>query len=205
MKFPKALLIVGATRSEKGTIADVLEKLAGENNCCPTSMELLASSHGLEPLVGKTVAIMGDERLDSKDAKSAVKPLLKIIGKDKSLINPNGKKMVEARLQTRFLILSNELPRFSDASGAIIARLLLMQTTQSFLGREDMELKPKLFRELPGIFRQCCTHRWQRLGCCFKIRLWFCCNTRSCDLGQRGQVARQADSRSRKGERDSHY
>ena len=49
------------------------------------------------------------------------------------------------------MVLSNELPRFKDSSGAIANRLLILQMTNSFLGREDRELDGKLSGELPGI------------------------------------------------------
>jgi putative DNA primase/helicase len=49
------------------------------------------------------------------------------------------------------VILSNELPRFRDASGAIDNRLLILQMTNSFLGREDRTLDDQLRAELPGI------------------------------------------------------
>jgi putative DNA primase/helicase len=55
------------------------------------------------------------------------------------------------RLTIRFVILSNELPRFRDASAAIAHRMLILQMTQSFLGREDRTLDDRLRTELPEI------------------------------------------------------
>lgn len=55
------------------------------------------------------------------------------------------------RLPTRLLILSNELPRFRDASAAIAGRMLILQMHNSFLGREDRSLDQRLADELPGI------------------------------------------------------
>src|SRR5258705_9054943 len=57
------------------------------------------------------------------------------------------------RVPTRFVILSNELPRFKDASGAIAKRVLILQMTKSFLGREDRTLDKRLRPELPGILK----------------------------------------------------
>jgi phage/plasmid-associated DNA primase len=49
------------------------------------------------------------------------------------------------------LILSNELPNFQDASGAIATRFVVLNLTETWLGREDTELVDKLLAELPGI------------------------------------------------------
>jgi putative DNA primase/helicase len=58
---------------------------------------------------------------------------------------------VTAKLLTRFIILTNELPRLTDTSGALAGRMILLRLTESWLGREDTELTDKLLTELPGI------------------------------------------------------
>ena len=54
------------------------------------------------------------------------------------------------------MILSNELPRFVDASLAINSRLIILRTPNSYLGKEDLNLEGKLLTELPGIFHWAC-------------------------------------------------
>ena len=54
-------------------------------------------------------------------------------------------------MPTRFLILTNELPKLVDASGALASRFLLLVLTRSFFGREDLALTERLLGELPGI------------------------------------------------------
>jgi putative DNA primase/helicase len=49
------------------------------------------------------------------------------------------------------MLCSNELQKLSDASAAIIGRLLVLRMTKSWLGREDMGLLDRLLGELPGI------------------------------------------------------
>ena len=55
------------------------------------------------------------------------------------------------KLPSRFLILSNELPRLGDASAAIAGRFITLLLTESWLGREDPTLEPELHQELTGI------------------------------------------------------
>jgi hypothetical protein len=45
------------------------------------------------------------------------------------------------KLDVRFLITTNVLPAIRDASGTIATRYILLQMTESFLGREDLDLK----------------------------------------------------------------
>jgi putative DNA primase/helicase len=54
-------------------------------------------------------------------------------------------------LPTRFVLISNELPRLTDSSGALASRLVILRLTQSFYGQEDMGLYERLKVELPGI------------------------------------------------------
>jgi putative DNA primase/helicase len=60
------------------------------------------------------------------------------------------------------MVLSNELPRLPDQSGALASRFLIWKFTQSFLGREDLELDSRLTAELPSILLWA-IHGWQRL------------------------------------------
>jgi putative DNA primase/helicase len=55
------------------------------------------------------------------------------------------------KLGVRFLILSNESPKFIDESGALASRFVLLTLKEDFLGREDLDLKERLEPELPGI------------------------------------------------------
>jgi hypothetical protein len=49
------------------------------------------------------------------------------------------------------MIISNELLRFTDASTAVIGRIILLVLRKSWLGHEDTGLETKIRKELPGI------------------------------------------------------
>ena len=55
------------------------------------------------------------------------------------------------RLETRFVILTNELPRLADASGAMANRFIILALTTSFFGKEDRGLAAKFAAEMPGL------------------------------------------------------
>jgi putative DNA primase/helicase len=50
------------------------------------------------------------------------------------------------------VILTNELPRLSDSSGALASRFVALVLTRSFYGQENPLLTDELLTEAPGIF-----------------------------------------------------
>ncbi|MCX4095341.1 DNA primase family protein [Nocardia sp. alder85J] len=149
----KLLLLIGPTRSGKGTYTRMLKELIGANNACGPTLSSMSTNFGLEPLIGKPLAIIADARLGNGSAHTVVERLLSITGEDMLTIDKKFKTPWSGKLPTRFVILSNELPRFGDASGAIANRFLILQMTRSFLGKEDRTLDARLKPELPGILR----------------------------------------------------
>lgn len=148
----KLLLFIGPKRSGKGTIARTLTQLVGENNVVNPRLSQFDKEYGMWPLVGKTVAIIGDARLSGRtDTAEIVETLLSISGEDKQTVNRKHMSYVHTRLRTRFTILSNAMPDLQDTSGAFHSRCLLLETKHSFEGREDKNLEHELNAELPGI------------------------------------------------------
>ena len=148
----KMLLLIGPTRSGKGTIARMLAALVGRGHTVGPTLASLGTNFGLSPLLGKPLAVISDARLGSSaPTHTIVERLLSITGEDMLTVDRKYKEPWSGKLPTRFVILSNELPKFRDSSGAIANRLLILQMTESFLGREDPTLDTRLAVELPGI------------------------------------------------------
>jgi putative DNA primase/helicase len=148
----KILLMCGPRRSGKGTVARVLRRLVGEMNVCAPTLSGLGTNFGLWPLLGKTVATVSDARLSGRtDAAVVVERLLSISGEDAQTIDRKNLSQVTAKLPVRFVILTNELPRLADSSGALVGRLIVLRLTRSWYGQEDKALTDKLLAELPGI------------------------------------------------------
>ena len=160
----KMLLLVGPTRSGKGTIAAVLRALLGEGTVAGPTLNSLASNFGLSPLLDRAVAIVDDARLSSRtDAATVAERLLTITGE--GLIDVDRKHLpavAGAKLGTRFVVISNELPKLGDASGALVGRMIVLRFTKSFFGVEDHGLKDRLLKELPGVMMWA-IEGWKRL------------------------------------------
>jgi putative DNA primase/helicase len=152
-RLHRILLMVGPTRSGKGTIARVLTALVGAENVCSPSLGSLGESFGLWPLLGKSLAVVSDARQSGRtDTGRLVENLLRVSGDDPVDIHrKNLPTLAGVRLATRFMLLTNELPNLPDQSGAVVSRFVALHFTRSFLGREDPELTKKLLVELPGI------------------------------------------------------
>jgi putative DNA primase/helicase len=113
----------------------------------------LGTNFGLQPLIGKPLAIISDARLSTRaDSKTVVERLLSVSGEDSLTIDRKYKDPWTGRLPTRFLILSNELPKLSDASGALASRFVLFVLKHSFYKHENTHLTAQLLAEAPAIF-----------------------------------------------------
>ncbi|MHC5184550.1 MAG: phage/plasmid primase, P4 family, partial [Planctomycetota bacterium] len=154
-RYQKILGLVGPKRSGKGTIGRVLRALIGRRNVTSPTLSGMTNEHGLQALHHKTLAIIPDASISGSNADScrAVERLKSISGEDAQQINPKGKAYIEVeKLRTRFVIMSNELQKLTDPTGALANRFVYLVMTQSFYGAEDVNLEAKLMGELPGIF-----------------------------------------------------
>ena len=149
--YQKIFGVIGPRRSGKGTMAHVLTGLLGRANVASPTMASLGTQFGLWPLIDKRLAIVPDARLNGRDASKAVEHLLSISGEDMLTVDRKYQSHWHGKLSARLLILTNELPKFSDASGALASRCVILTLKESFLGREQLDLKDRLLEELPGI------------------------------------------------------
>lgn len=147
----KIILIVGPTRSGKGTIAAVLTALVGAAHVANPTLAGLSTNFGLAPLIGKTLAIIGDARMP-REVGGVVENLLMISGQDRINIDRKHRDAWIGQLPAQIIMMSNELPPMPDAAAAIVGRLLVLRMTRSFYGNEDRGLLDALMTELPGIF-----------------------------------------------------
>jgi putative DNA primase/helicase len=152
-RLQKMFLFVGPKRAGKGTIARVLTGLLGPHHTAAPTLAGLATNFGLSPLIGKPLALVSDARLSMRaDSQVVTERLLSISGEDSLTIDRKYRDPWTGRLPTRFLICTNELPRLSDASGALVSRFIVFVLTKSFYNRENAGLTDELLAEAPSIF-----------------------------------------------------
>lgn len=145
MSQEKLMVLTGPTRSGKGTAVEVLQSMLGPNQYCSTSFQLLANAHGLSNLSGKLAAILGDAKTPSKnEADMALGNILKMVGRDVVTVNPKYGTPYDMRTSCRFTIAMNGLPEFSDHAQAFVSRANILEFPNSYEGRENISLKPRL-------------------------------------------------------------
>jgi putative DNA primase/helicase len=147
----KILLIVGPTRAGKGVIARMLGRLVGRENVAGPTLSSLSGDFGLAPLLGKSLAVISDARLNGRNAGVVVERLLSISGEDTLTVNRKYRDQWTGKLPARLMLCSNELPQLGDASMAVAGRFVPLLLTKSFYGEEDLELEDRLAEELPAI------------------------------------------------------
>jgi putative DNA primase/helicase len=150
----KILMLIGPRRSGKGTIGRVLRAVVGPSNVEAPTLSSLSNPFGLQPLIGKTVGLISDARLSGRaDAQTIIERMLSISGEDAQTIDRKHLTSWSGSLPTRFVVISNELPRLGDASVALPGRMILLRLTESFFGKEDTKLSDNLMAERPAILR----------------------------------------------------
>jgi putative DNA primase/helicase len=88
-RLQKMFLVVGPKRSGKGTIARVLKALFGGANVAGPTLSGLGTNFGLQPLIGKPLAVISDARLSGRaDQHVIAERLLSISGEDLSHHRP---------------------------------------------------------------------------------------------------------------------
>src|SRR5207302_8174966 len=91
-----------------------------------------------------------------------VERLKNISGEDETTVDRKYADPINVKLTTRFVILSNDLPRFKDPSGALANRFIILRFTLDILGREDTTLLAQLLEERPAILGWA-VEGWRRL------------------------------------------
>lgn len=151
-EYQKAMLLLGALRSGKGTIGRILKELVGEQTYAGISLGGLATDAILENISDKSVLFVGDAHsISGNDRNKVMEAFKSITGNDNISFNRKYKGAWNGTLPGRITMAANNIPAFADDSGAMANRLLILSFNKSFLGSEDPTLTPRLLTELPGI------------------------------------------------------
>ena len=96
----------------------MLTELLGRGHVAGPTLASMGTNFGLSPLLGKPLAIISDARLGSAPAHTVVERLLSITGEDMLTVDRKFRDPWSGKLPTRFVVLSNELPRFKRQLGS---------------------------------------------------------------------------------------
>lgn len=151
----KICALIGKKRTGKGTIGRITCSLIGQSNVSAVTIASLAGAHGLYSLMNKQLGIMWDASVSGKfgDVTKAVEALKNISGQDNITVNPKNRDTIDLQsMPLNILMIANEPADLRDTTGALASRFTFLQTTQSFMGREDPTLEQQIIEhELSGI------------------------------------------------------
>jgi putative DNA primase/helicase len=152
-ELQKIMFLLGPPRSGKGVITRTLERLVGPEARVAPTMDSLTTNFGLQPVIGRSLAVITDARFGGRNGSVVVERLLTVSGGDTLTIDRKNREPWTGRPIARWMIVTNELPGISDASGALARRVLGPLETVASLS--DAEIDPHLERtisaELPGV------------------------------------------------------
>lgn len=166
VRHHKMFMFIGARRGGKDTLLRLAEAIIGEANVAHSDLQSFGSHFGLQDIVGKRLLLFPDERDDGstpgyKDQARYLQRLLKWVGGGTLFADRKYQDAVKLRgLPT--LLAANKLFAVFDSSGAAASRMIVLNFTRTFEGREDIELGAKLRKEREGVLVRA-VRAWRRL------------------------------------------
>lgn len=148
----KFALLVGFSRGGKGVLSNIIREVIGVENTVGISLDKLNKDSSLEAMSKASLCLIPDAHSVAHNNRGGVISCLKAItGNDPTSYHKMYKGTQTEQFKVRFMMSTNNMPDFSDASGALANRALVFPFTRSFVGKEDPELFGKLKREIEGI------------------------------------------------------
>jgi putative DNA primase/helicase len=151
-KWQRWMLMQGRVRGGKGTIMNVMKGLIGDGYR-GVSMAQMSSQFGLWGAEGARVLSVSEfGALNSKEGELASANLKCVVGGDPVTIDRKYMEPLRDVVLPGFLVVqSNEIPRLSNRGQGLASKMLVLPFSNSFLGKEDLDLGEKLANELQGI------------------------------------------------------
>jgi len=156
-RFNKAFFLYGQPGTGKSVFLKILKSLVGESNVCSVGLAQFADKFSLIQLTEKLLNICGELPTITEDGRSAtIEGIFKLVTSGEDL--PVERKFCDATkapATARIIFSCNELPRFSDRSGAVYDRLAIIPFGVRFRDTkaEISDLAEQIInREMPGVF-----------------------------------------------------
>jgi P4 family phage/plasmid primase-like protien len=150
--FQKVWVWYGSGRNGKGTLASLITRMLGLPNVANESIDELVS--------GRFSAINLKDKLvnfssELKTGEVDLAMLKKLSGGDMISAEKKFKDKISFANSARLIIMTNELPRFSEVGNAVLERFEFINFPKEYNGKStDTKLLDRMSAELSGIFNR---------------------------------------------------
>lgn len=155
----KGVFLYGEKRTGKSSVADVLVRLLGGDDCiASSSLTALSTRFGLEPLIGKAALITSEAANTRTEADSNI--LKCLITGDLQNADRKNQPPVPFRFHGPVVFTTNTLPKVSEETGALYDRFVVLEFNRQFTeddvvetleGHKDAITYLEATGQLPGI------------------------------------------------------
>jgi putative DNA primase/helicase len=151
-RFQTMLWLFGDPRTGKGLIDRLITALTGKENTFMTTLAALADKFELQGAINKRVIKISETRGNPKfnDLTASLVKILGYVGEDRIAVSRKYMDPYVHGLNGKWIFSMNDAPNINDPSGAMVSRLLVLQTVGNYESKDD-KLESKLEAELPGI------------------------------------------------------
>jgi putative DNA primase/helicase len=148
----KALILTGPSRSGKSTFLELMQAVIGRTHVSQESISQL-SKDKFSPaqLHNKVLNVCAD--IESGHLRD-ISMFKQLTGGDTISAQHKNQKGFTFKNTALMMFSANELPQTSESSRAFLARCIMVEFPNSFIGKEDPSILAKLKAELPGIFNR---------------------------------------------------
>ncbi|MER3384075.1 phage/plasmid primase, P4 family [Pectobacterium aroidearum] len=151
------LEVTGPGGSGKSIMAEIAIMLAGEDNSTAATINTIESSRERSSIVGYSLIVLPDQEKWSGDGAG----IKAITGGDAVMVDPKYRDAYSTRIPAVILAVNNSPMRFSDRSGGVSRRRVIIPFPEAIAASErDPALKDKIRAELAVIVR----HLMQRFS-----------------------------------------
>ena len=149
----KYIAFVGASRAGKGLILKLLGIILGSGFCGSFNFDALGTVQGHDALWEYQVLIDSEAKAPKRDDKVSTLATIQKVTSDEIISSRRFRENEYRRgkVNCKIIIACNNLPVFTDNSGASVSRVIILKFTKSFSGKEDFNLYKRLSKETVGI------------------------------------------------------
>lgn len=153
-KFEKWMLLYGSWANWKGVLLEVVKEVIGKNQCSGVALHEILKEQNLALLFGKLLNLDSDMQQGVQLDSGIIK---KIISGENIIWKEVFQKPICFSPYSRIMVATNELPYLKGFDNSIRRRFVFLELKNSFINKQNPNLKEELKQEKSEIFARAVT------------------------------------------------